>query len=195
MPEDNDDSGVLSNIVKLLPVYAVYVFIAGWTYSDFYFRSFGVNPRWLDIDFHDVLTRGFTILFGGGGTERLWFVYLLMATVPIIVEALREVKGHPTVRRVLEFVVVAVLGGLLPLTYCISRRAGINQANLDKSDHSMLPTINFTVNKHPSIGQLLFMKNGTYYIHDVQAEGKSEVKQVSIFRAEEVSQVTLVEFR
>jgi|SRR5713226_4147582 len=195
MPEDKNGSGVLSNIVKLLPVYAVYIFIAGWTYSDFYFRSFGVNPRWLDIDFHDSLTKGFTILFGGGGAKRLGLVYLLMLIVPLVVEILHEVKNHPIVRRVLELVLVAALAGLLPLTYCISRKAGISQAKLDKSDQSMLPTINFSVNKHPYIGQLLFMKNGMYYIHNVQDKGKSVVMEVSIFRAEDVSDVTLVEFK
>jgi|SRR5713101_5848337 len=195
MPEDKDSGGILSNIVKLLPVYAVYIFIAGWTYSGYYFRSFGVNPRWLDIDFHDSLTKGFTILFGGGGAKLLWFVYILMATVPLVAEALHEAENHPMVRRILELALVAALGGLLPLTYVISRNAGISQADLDKSNHSRLPTINFTFNKHPYIGQLLFMKSGMYYIHDVQDKGKSIVREVSIFRAEDVSDVTLVEFK
>src|SRR5712692_7436112 len=113
MPEDNNGGGVLSNIVKLLPVYAVYVFIAGWTFSDYYFRYFGVNPKWLDLDFHDSLTKGFTILFGGGGA-RLACLYLLMVMVPLMSEGLHEVGNRPTVRRLLEGILVLTLAGILP---------------------------------------------------------------------------------
>ena len=47
------DSGVISSVIRLLPIYVVYVFLAGWTFYDYYFRHFGVNPRSLDIAFHD----------------------------------------------------------------------------------------------------------------------------------------------
>jgi hypothetical protein len=194
MPEDKNNGGILSNIVKLLPVYAVYVFVAGWTFSDHYFRYFGVNPKWLDIDFHDSLTKGFTILFGGGGV-RLGCLYLLMVMVPLMSEGLHEVRNHPTVRRILEGILVLTLAGILPLIYWISRDAGISQAKLDKSSESTLPTINFTLKKRPYHGQLLFVKNGMYYIHDVQDEGRSKVQEVSIFRAEDLSDITLIEFQ
>ena len=180
--------------LKLLPVYAVYVFIAGWTFSDHYYRYFGVNPKWLDIDFHDSLTKGFTILFGGGGA-RLGCLYLLMVMVPLMSEGLHEVGNHPTVRRLLECILVLTLAGILPLIYWISRDAGISQAKVDKSDRSTLPTINFTVNKHPYQGHLLFVKNGMYYIHNVQDKPESKVQEVSIFRAEDVSDITLIEFQ
>lgn len=193
MPQDNDgdDAEVLSNVVKLLPVYAVYVFIAGWTFYDYYFRYFGVNPRWLDIAFHDTLTKGFTILFNGGGL-KLWLVYGLMLAVPLIAEVSRELQNHNFIRRVVEIVVLAAI---LPLIYWISREVGINQAKIDKGSQSALPTVSFTVNKHQSKGHLLFMRNGTYFVHNVDQRDESDVQEVSIFRAEEVSDIKIVEFK
>ena len=107
---------------------------------------FGINPAWLEIDFHNVLTKGFTILFGGGEAKKLWFIYALMAIVPLLVESLPDAKSHPKSRRGLEFAALAVLVCLLPLTYSISRNAGIDRAVLDKRNSSSLPVINFTVN-------------------------------------------------
>jgi hypothetical protein len=197
MPQDNsgDGAGILSNVVKLLPVYAVYVFIAGWTFSDYYFRYFGVNPRWLDIAFHDTLTKGFTILFKGGGL-KLWLVYALMLVVPLVAEGSRELQNHNLIRRVLKpILIVAALAAILPLIYWISREVGINQAKIDKGIESSLPTVSFTVNKHQYRGHLLFVRNGTYFVHNVDQKDESEVQEVSIFRAEEVSDIKIVEFK
>jgi len=195
MPQDNngDGDGILSNVVKLLPVYAVYVFIAGWTFSDYYFRYFGVSPRWLDIAFHDTLTKGFTILFGGGGL-KLWLVYGLMLAVPLVAEGSRELN-HNLIRKVLEIILIVALAVILPLIYWISREAGINQAKIDKGSQSLLPTVSFTVNKHQYRGHLLFVRNGTYFVHNVDQKDESEVQEVSIFRAEELSDITIVEFK
>jgi hypothetical protein len=188
MPQDNngDGAGVLSNVVKLLPVYAVYVFIAGWTFFDYYFRYFGVSPKWLDIAFHDTLTKGFTILFGGGGL-KLWLVYGLMLAVPLLAE-----RKHNLIRR---FLLISALVAILPLIYCISREVGINQAKIDKSSQSSLPTVSFIVNKHQYRGYLLFVRNGMYFVHNVDQKDESEVQEVSIFRAEEVSDIRIVEFK
>lgn len=194
MAQDNSDSGILSNVIKLLPIYAIYVFVAGWTFNDYYFRYFGVNPRWLDIAFHDTLTKGFTILFEAGGW-KLWVVYALMLAAPLVAESLRGLQGHGRIRRVLEIILVAVLVGILPLIYRVSREAGINQAKIDKGSGSSLPTISFTASKRPYRGHLLFLKSGTYFVHNVDERDVSEVQEVSIFRAEEVSDIRVVEFK
>lgn len=194
MPDDRDSGAALSTVVKLLPVYAVYVFIAGWTFSDYYFRFFGVNPRWLDIAFHDTLTKGFTILFSGKGTA-LWSVYLLMATAPVLSEGLHSLKSHPKVRVVLELILILGLIGILPLIYWVARDVGISQARMDKGIQSTLPTISFRANKNSYTGHLLFLKNNIYYIHDVNNGDPSKVQELSIFRAEEVSDIRIIEFQ
>lgn len=193
MPQDNNGDGaaILSSVVKLLPVYAVYVFIAGWTFFDYYFRYFGVSPKWLDIAFHDTLTKGFTILFGGGGL-KLWLVYLLMLAVPLLAEGSRDLQKHDLIRRL---ILVVALAAILPLIYWISREVGINQAKIDKGSQSSLPTVSFIVNKHQSRGYLLFVRNGMYFVHNVDEKNESEVQEVSIFRAEEVSDIKIVEFK
>ena len=194
MSLDENDSGVLSSVIKSLPIYAVYVFVAGWTFYDYYFRYFGVNPRWLEIAFHDTLTKGFTILFEVSGW-KLWVVYALMLAVPLVAESLRSLQNHSSIRRVLEMALVATLVGLFPLIYWISREAGINQAKADKGSGSSLPIISFTANKRPYKGHLLFLKSGTYFVHNVDERVESEVQEVSIFRAEEVTDVRVVEFK
>jgi len=180
-------------MVRLLPLYAVYVYIPGWTFYDYYFRYFGVNPKWLDIELHDTLTRGFAILFAGG--KELWWVYLPMVAAPIVAESLRGLQNHPILKRTLEYVLVVLLVSIPFATYCISRDVGIRQAKLDKSDHSTLPTVSFTANKHFYRGNLLFFRNGTYFIHNLNEKGEPRrVQEVSIFRTEEVSDMKIVEF-
>lgn len=191
---NGDGSGLLSNVVKLLPVYAVYVFIAGWTFNDYYFRYFGVNPKWLDIAFHDTLTKGFTILFAGGGL-KLGLLYALMIGVPLVAEGSLELQKHNRIRIVLKIILIAALTAILPLIYWISRAAGINQAKTDKGSQSTLPTVSFTSNKHQYRGHLLFMKSGTYFVHNVDEKDESEVQELSIFRAEDVSDIRVVEFK
>jgi len=193
MPEDHNDAGLLSNMVKLLPLYAVYLFIPGWTFYDYYFRYFGVNPRWLDIAFNDTLTRGFAILFAGG--KELWWVYVPMVIAPIVSEGLRGLQNRPILKRVLEYALVILLVCIPVVTYIISRDVGIRQAKLDKSDQSTLPTVSFTANKHFYRGNLLFIRNGMYFIHNLKEKDESrKVQEVSIFRAEEVSDMKIVEF-
>jgi predicted outer membrane lipoprotein len=193
MPAENNGGGVLSNVLKLLPVYAIYVFIAGWTYSDFYLRSFGVNPAWFDADFHDLLTRGFTIVFG---SKLLLWIYVVMVATPLAAEVVYERWGK--LRWFLDLLLATAFGILLLLTYQGARDAGTNQAKVDQGDQSTLPVINLTIKQHYYVGHLLFLKNQTYYVHRLKdvTPGISVprvLEMLSIFRAEEVSDVTIVE--
>ena len=59
----HDYEDLLSSTIKLLPLYAIYVFLSGWASRDSYYRFFGMEPKSLDIGLYDTLLRGFTILF------------------------------------------------------------------------------------------------------------------------------------
>jgi len=53
----------LSDVSMLLPLCVVYIFLSGWAFDDYYFRFFGLDPKFLDLGFHDTLVRGFTVIF------------------------------------------------------------------------------------------------------------------------------------
>src|SRR6266478_4077401 len=88
--EDSTESGLLSAVSKLLVLYAIYVFISGWAFLDYYFRYYGVDTRWLDLSIYDILIKGFTVLFTGG--SLLWPLYLILIAVPLIAE--RKLKNQ-----------------------------------------------------------------------------------------------------
>jgi hypothetical protein len=55
-----------ARVSQYLGLYAIYVFISGWSFGDFYWREMGLSPRWIDLSFADVLVTGFLILLTGG---------------------------------------------------------------------------------------------------------------------------------
>jgi len=186
MPDDSSELDFVSLIVKLLPLYLVYVFLSGWTFLDYYFRDFGVNPRWLDLSFYDTLVKGFTILYTGG--KLLWLVYLAALVLPVAVDG--SLKGrHWALSKLLPAVVLFAL--IFPVYY-ISQEAGISQARVDKGDRSRLPPVNFTVRGQDYHGKLLLLRGGTYFIHKVakiREDATGANLQVSVYRAEELSNV------
>jgi len=159
MPNDRSEGGFVSVVVKLLPLYLVYVFLSGWTFLDYYFRFFGLNPRWLDLSFYDTLVKGFTILYTGG--ELLWPVYIAVLVLPFAFDGCLKDR-HWVFSKLLPAVILFLL--IVPV-YCISREAGISQARFDKGDRSRLPSIIFTVHGQDYHGKLLMLKGGTYFIH------------------------------
>ena len=118
-----------------------------------------------------------------------------MFLVPLLSEGLREVQPHGAIRkRILEAILICLLVGLLPLIYWFSRDAGISRAKIDKGS-ATLPTVSFTIAKQPHRGQLLFVRNGIYFVHNVEQNTEPKVQEISIFRSEEVSDMKIVEFK
>jgi len=164
----DNDSGLLPLIAKLLPVYAIYVFVSGWAFWDYYFRYFGTDPRWLDIGFNDTLMKGFTVLFSDEkhisasfleGAGLLWLVYIALFLITLIV--LQTIQSQVRSR----LLIASLLAILLFFVYCISRSAGENRARQDSGDSTRLPTIVFTIGNSSYHGKLLALRNGTYFIH------------------------------
>jgi hypothetical protein len=188
MPNENSEAGFVSVVVKLLPLYLVYVFLSGWTFFDYYFRFFGVNPRWLDLSFYDTVVKGFTILYSGG--EWLWLVYAAALVLPFAFDGCLKDR-HWAISKLLP---AAILFVLTFAVYSISQKAGISQARVDKSDRSRLPSIIFTVHGQDYHGKLLMLKGGTYFIHKaakLKEDATGGNLQVSIYRTEDLSNVTV----
>ena len=128
LAEESTESGLVSAVSKLLVLYAIYVFISGWAFLDYYFRYYGVDTRWLDLSVYDILIKGFTVLFTGG--SLLWPLYLILIAVPLIAE--RKLKNQVWS----VFTVTVLLLAVLLAVYTVSRRAGEERARLDKSNNS-----------------------------------------------------------
>jgi hypothetical protein len=101
----------------------------------------------------------------------------------------------------------------LLVVFFVSLKAGEDRARLDKSDQTTLPTIIFQVRELPTRpektatpnrtneaeptyhGKLLLLRNGSYFVHGVTVIEKASTGslQTSIYRAEDIKEVSVVE--
>lgn len=203
---DGTTEDFVTATIKLIPLYGAYLFLSGWASSDYYYRFFGMDPKSLDMGLYDTLLRGFTVLFPlpqfslswllrGAGT--LWFLYGAVVVGSLIAQRWSWFERQWFARPL----VVAMLLLLFLCVYNVSRRAGEERARLDTSDHTTLPTILFQVRGSEAgtsyYGKLLLLRNGVYFIHDVAPVGETPtaVLQVSVYRAEDLEDVSVVEHK
>jgi hypothetical protein len=186
MPAEPKSYHPLSELSAVLPFYAVYIFLSGWAFDDFYFRSFGLDPKLLDLNFHDTLVKGFTIAFGGSWWLLIPYALLL---IPLF---LSSVAWSPRSKLLLTVMAGVVL---LLAVYFLSRHAGEVAARIDKGDKSTLPDIAFVAGKQQLIGKLLYVHSDQYFIHAVRKQGqeKGGERQLSIFRGSQMDEVTITE--
>src|ERR1035438_5515135 len=207
------DTSLIGKASGLFALYVVYVFVSGWAFNDYYYRSFGIDPKFLDINSYDILTRGFTILFTG--SRWLWLLYVLVITVPLIVETAFYKRIYLRIG-----LLVATLLPSLVLVYLISRTAGQQKAKTDQGDQSTLPIITFRINDYEEDnkrmghsrtgsgkkkikerknyrGQLLFFRADNYFIHHVThmppSSEDEKLPQVSIFKGTQLKDVKVEE--
>jgi hypothetical protein len=197
---ESEKGGLVSAVSQLLVVYAIYVFISGWAFLDYYFRYFGLDTRWLDLSTPEVLIKGFTILFSEGWWV-LWPIYGLLFSVPLIVE--RKLQNRFNIALA---VVMFLLCMLFPI-YIESRSIGEKMAVADKGVNSTLPAVTFTakISKLQYHGKLLGFRSGTYFVHNVELIPGQNVKttdvftgsplELSIIRAEDVVDVSVIEHK
>jgi hypothetical protein len=160
--DDQQQSTIVGKISGLVGLYAVFVFISGWTYFDAYYSSFGIYARWLDLSVTETLTKGFFILFEQHG-RFLWFIYVFVVVVPVIFEVVPRFKTHIKS----QVIIAAIMLAYLPATYFISRRAGLAAASTNQGSDTNLPIIRFNTKCGMFSGRLLFIKDHDLYIHDL----------------------------
>jgi hypothetical protein len=201
MAANDSNSGFVAKLTQLFAVYVIYVFVSGWTFLDYYFREFGVDPRWLDFPVQETLVKGFTVLFTHG--QWLWPMYALMLTLPMLVDGIPQLRRHVSARIVVSSFLFATLVGV----YFASRSAATVEARIDKSPQTRLPVIVFArkppcpspmVGSPPTceyVGTVLAVRNGLLYLHHVttreQQSGPSLA--VSVFRAEDLTDIQMIE--
>jgi hypothetical protein len=176
----------LSDVSMLLPLCVVYIFLSGWAFDDYYFRFFGLDPKFLDVGFHDTLVRGFTVIFIGARWLSTFYVALFL-TPPI----LNISSWRPLIRLLLMAVLFV---GLLPAVYLISRSAGEQKARIDAGSASTLPAMTFTFQKRSLVGKLLYLKGDLYFIHRVRPSGGEDDGNIelSAYKASEIEDVRIV---
>lgn len=187
---NNDSRGneynFLSDVSMLLPIYAIYLFLSGWAFNDHYFRFFGLDPKFLELSFHDTLFRAFTL---ATGDWELWFIYGVLFAVPALVNR----SALDSVWKILSLSIFFVV--LLLCIYFVSRSAGEERARVDKGDTSTLPAITFKFQKQAFVGKLVFMKGELYFVDRVRPQGNETPAQLqlSIYKSSEVEDVKIVE--
>jgi hypothetical protein len=199
--DDQQPSTIIGKISGLVGLYAVFVFVSGWTYFDSYYASFGLYVRWLDLSVTETLTKGFLILFEKPG-HWLWLIYVFVVVVPVVFEVIPRFKKHISY----QIVVAAIMLACLPATYLISRRAGLSAASTNQGTSTNLPFIRFNTKCGMFSGRLLFIKDHDLYIHDLsednvvktngcfvlsQKEGGNHF--LYIYRLEDVKEVEIIE--
>lgn len=156
-----DSDSLIGKASGLLALYSVFFFFSGWTFFDFYYRSFGLSPRWVDLSSAEILTKGFTILKDGGGL--LWFIYLIVLILPIIWD-LQSMRRYRLSQTLLAIVLILAI----PAIFEESSSIGMRAADLNKGRNSTLPVVSFKTKEHICQGKLLLFRSGNYYFHDVR---------------------------
>ncbi len=128
MPQES----FIAKLTQLLAVYVVYVFLSGWTFFYFYYRQFGVDPRWFDLPVQETLVKGFTILFTSG--PWLWPCYIAMLVVPLWLDGKASLRDRLWVRLLLGLFMI----GVLLCVFYISRSAGVKEAKNDQGSPTRL---------------------------------------------------------
>jgi hypothetical protein len=170
---------VVSKLSGLIGLYAVFVYLSGWTFLDYYYRSFGLNTTWLDISITETLMKGFIILFEGG--QRLWFIYVFVVVVPVLFEVFPRLRVHILA----QIGVACLMLSCLPIAYYISKSAGEEAAAISQGTQTALPDVSFEMQCGRAfkkyVGKLLYVKNGFYYLHRVQPlEGETGEQKKSL---------------
>lgn len=202
--------GLMAKLTQLSALYVVYLFISGWTFFDYYYREFGIDPRWLDLPLQEILMKGFTILFTGGWW--LWPIYLAMIVGTITVDEIPAIhKRVPTRPAVAAILFVALIG-----VYFVSRSAGSAEAKIDEGSGSRLPLITFSQKADTGsakaeaqagttaktaaqntayTGGVLAFRNGVYYLHNVSVLGDQSGHSIalSVFRIEDLADIKVAE--
>lgn len=195
--------GLSSKFGHWTALYAIYLFLAGWSYIRYYFTAFGVDAGWLDLGLNDTIAQGFSVLFGTGWLLSL--VYLAVFLLSVIVEFFSDAHS-----RGVNTFTVCVLVILFPVTFFVARYAGVTQANKDRSGKTSLPTITFAVERCAYRGKVVYVKAEAIYVFNLAyldtpaksvtcpfdlAGASPDVPQLWLLRSSELKDIRIVHYQ
>ncbi len=151
---------LLAKFAHWATLYAAYLYLAGWGYLRTYYHVFGVGGSSLDIGFNDTLAQGFAVLFGSGWALSLIYVVVFGLSVVVEMTALGR-------RTLLRTALPTILVAFFPVTYLFATRAGIDRANIDRGQHTTLPSMAFTAGTCAYNGKLVHLKGDLLYVYNL----------------------------
>jgi hypothetical protein len=185
------EKNVLAKVTGFFALYGLYVFVAGHSFFDYYYGTYGIDPRWLDLGFAEVMIRGFTALFLWQGI-LLWPIYIFVIIAPISFELISRFGQKP----ILRASVIAILLLLLPLTYWVAANAGERVALENKGETTRLPYVTFSTKTGKFGGRLLLFRAGMVFVHDVAATdpvGQPDDINLHVYRTDEITDLEVTE--
>ena len=187
--------GVLTITLKLVPLLLGYLFLFGWTFYYYYFASFGLDERFVDIGFYDTVVKGLTVLLHGSIFPTLLVLFLFLAVSAFLKAWWDKNRWLPDVILLAALLVIPICG------YRLYRSAGLERASIDQGPNTKLPNIVFKQAGASMVGKLVYLKGDTYFIHDVRPDRDvrpvsnepESLHQLSILKASELSDVKVIE--
>lgn len=186
-----DNKSPLANATGFLGMYALYVFLAGHAFFENYYGTFGIDPRWLDLGFTEVMIRGFTALFLGQGAY-LWPIYIFVVLSPIFF----ELAARFSRKALLQASIIAALLGLFPVTYWVAANAGESLALRNMGDQTSLPYVTFSTEMGKFGGRLLLFRSGMVFVHAIAStvpSGQTDSVNLHVFRTENMKDFEVTE--
>lgn len=185
------EKNVLAKATGFFGLYGLYVFVAGHTFFDYYYGTYAIDPRWLDLGFTEVMVRGFTTLFLWKGII-LWPIYVFVIITPISF----ELSSRFSRKAMLEASIIAVLLCLVPVTYWVAAEAGKEVALHNKGDETALPYVTFSTKTGKFGGRLLLFRTGMVFVHDVATtvpHGQPDTINLHVYRTDEITDLEITE--
>jgi len=185
------EKNVLANVTGFFGLYGLYVFVAGHTFFDYYYGTYGVDPRWLDLGFAEVMVRGFTVLFLWRGII-LWLIYIFVIITPISFELTSRFDR----KAMLQASIIAMLLCLVPVTYWVAANAGEGLALENKGDKTSLPYVTFSTKTGKFGGRLLLFRAGMVFVHGVASTfppGQPDTINLHAYRTDEMTDIEITE--
>jgi hypothetical protein len=133
-------ASVISKVPQLFAIYVVYIFLAGWAFDSFYYRSFGVDATLLDLSLQSVLVRGFTAIFEPRHHE-LFSLYMLVISVSLVVELSPSLRNHIPINILSAGLLLVALFSL----YVMAGAAGVRGAARDQGKKTELSLVSFSM--------------------------------------------------
>jgi hypothetical protein len=183
--------GSLSKLTGFIGLYALYVFLAGHAFFENYYGTFGIDPRWLDLGFAEVIIRGFTLLFLAQGFY-LWPIYIFVFISPIIFELTSQISR----RALLQACIIAVLLCLFPATYLAAANAGASLAHKNMGEGTSMPYMTFSTATGKFGGRLLLFRAGMVFVHavaPVASSGQPDSINLHVYRTEDIRDFEVTE--
>jgi len=184
------ERSLLARATGFFALYGLYIFVAGHTFFDYYYGSYGIDSRWLELSFAEVTVKGFSVLFLQGGFF-LWPIYIFIIITPITFEVSSRFN-----KPILQATIVGILLLLVPTTYWVAADAGRKIALQNKGDHSALHYVTFSTKAGKFGGRLLLYRTGLLFVDDLGSTappGPPDTINLHVYRMDEITDLEVTE--